>query len=312
MKKGLILAGIGLFFLLAGCNQETRRDIFTDNLELYGATSEHNHIDFIFAVEQLERKTPEDNDLADDEAQEMLDELASLITTRAIGEFLYDKEKDAMQGDMTIIALANEIPIEFIRWEDKFFLAGASYLELLELASQVTDEEINQTLLEERLANRYLEFDLAELAEMTGSAETASLFEPSTELANERVKLFADYSDTLDEDSFIQAGDAISRNYSLEELENFGTYVEENGSESLKEQMPVASQLAATGMRALTITVDPNIGKLEYKGTIDNERLNMVFSLNYEARQTSKTVEVPSGDKVIAEEEKMEILARVE
>lgn len=315
MKKRLGLLGIGALILLAGCGGESAREVFTENLTKYLDTADYNQIDFDLTIDEFTMKMGETGNSMEDVYADAFSAMFSGITgTRISGDMLYVEEEEAMQANLIIDAFGEEMPFEFISSGDTFYLSGDSYLEILNWTSTLSGETIDMTEAEEKLANRYIETDPAELDATTGTPGMADLFDNSDELAAERSKLFTDYTATLSEDDFEKDGNVVTHTYTAEELTDYITYIEENGSEELKNETKVG--MAAYGEPSfedlgeieLTISIDTDSDEMEYLATIENEFMAMAFTMNYTPSQSDETITIPSGDQIVSQTELMTLM----
>ena len=305
MKKlKLVMVAALALIIFAGCKKETQKE-FTSAL---AKQAEMNAGDYSIVIDKVSIKA-EDADAPTRTSMEMASKMIS--GTKISGDYLKDSKKNLLAMNMEFDALGQKIPIEFFsdQKNKSVYLSTEFLTEATEIAKEFGKEiPINDQDLKE-LQGKYVhitEEDMKKTAEGKTSKATIS--------GNIDSKLFSDYLDTLDSDSFEKTDDTIKRTFTKKDIQGFIKYAKENGNKdekkAAKDFEKNIDQLTKYE-QTTTLTTKKNTQKttLKLAAKSDGATVTADLTMNNQAKDSKKKIQLPKKADTVSMEKIEEILS---
>lgn len=300
-KAVMALAFVLVFF--AGCKKETQKE-FTQEL---GKQSEMNAGDYSIVIDKMTITGEEE----DAQTRASMDMAAKMISgTKISGDYLQDSEKELVGLNMNVDVLGQKIPINMFMDQKKksMYLDTGFMTEMMNIMKDFNADVSFEAKDFEKLNGKYIhmtEEDMKKQAD--GKTDTSAL------TAGFNGKLFREYLDTLESDSFEKKEDTIKRKFTKKDIQGYIKYAKENGN---KDEKKAAKELEESldeltkYEQTTTLNTKKNSQKTTMKIAAKNEgtTMSLDLTLNNQAKESKKKVELPKSADTISMKEFEKIL----
>lgn len=292
----MVLALALVFF--AGCKKETQKE-FTAEL---AKQSEMNAGDYSIVIDKMTITNAD----ADARTRASMDMGAKMISgTKISGDYLKDSEKKLIAMNMNIDVLGQKIPIKTFMDQKKksLYLSTDFMTETANIMKEFNADVSLEAKDLEKLKGKYVHMTEEDLKEMTsGETDTDSLGKSTDS------KLFSEYLDTLESDSFEKKDDTIKRTFTKKDIQGFIKYAKENGSKdekkSIKELEENIDELTKYE-QTTTLNTKKHTQKTTMKIAAKNDgaTYSLDLTMNNQAKESKKKVELPKSAETMSMEE---------
>ncbi|MHC5247374.1 hypothetical protein [Enterococcus sp. LJL90] len=303
MKKvlgGLLVTGM---FILGGCGSSARDD-FADTWDEVNDFSQYNAIDFSLTVDELTMDGGTTSSSDEYDFSGIFDSLMSSLQGMGIGgNVLIDQENEAVEYNFNLNFMDNEFPFEMIMAGDETYISGDAYVQILTLMSSLYETGVDFSGITDQISGKYVEANPDDFGDTFSTSDLTDLLEVDD---SAQTTYLAEYTRTLDESTFEQDGDKISHTYTLEEIEGYYDFVQENGTDEDIEELGEFDSADITDFE-LMVTLDTSNNSAEFSCTMTNDdadgTMTMGFTGSLAPTSSDETVTVPSGDQVVTEDQ---------
>ncbi|MDT2597962.1 hypothetical protein P7D52_12660 [Enterococcus dongliensis] len=304
MKKFrmVIVIALALVFF-SGCKKQTQKE-FTAELE---KQREMNAGNYAVVIDQLAIKSATDN--ASQRAS--MEMAAKMISgTKISGNYLKDSKKKLWTMTADLELLGQTIPLEFFMDQKKqsVYLDTVILTKLTEIAKEFDAQVPIKAKDLEALKGKYIHITKDDLEEQRKKQPTTALS------GNFDSKLFSEYLETLDADSFEKKGDTIKRTFTKKDIQGFVSYVKEHGDQ---DEQQTAKELAKNSdqLTKYKQTILMNLKKHTQKTTLaitaedEGTTVTLGLTLTNQAKNSKKTIQLPKKVDTVSIEKLSEIIA---
>lgn len=300
MKKvKMVMALILALVFFAGCKKETQKE-FTAEL---AKQNEMNAGEYSMVIDKVSIAGGE----ADAATRASMEMAAKMINgTKISGDYLKDSEKKAVAMNMNFDLFGQKIPLEFFMDQKKhsFYLSTQFLSEITEIA-EAFDAAVPYSEKDlESLKGKYIHFNEEDMKDLAGAQGDTSSFSKQTDS-----KLFSEYMDTLDSDSFEKKDNTIKRKFTKKDIKDFIKYAKENGNKEEKKAIKnIEENLDELTKYEQTTTL--NTEKHTQKTTLkiaakntDETSYSFEVTLNNKAKESKKKVQLPKEANTVTTDE---------
>ncbi|GCF92987.1 lipoprotein [Enterococcus florum] len=300
MKKGKIMGAVLLVMIgLSGCGAKPQ----TEFSEALASQSGQTAGTFSMAIDDL---TISGENTADASETAMYNMIANqLKALKMSGDYSVDKKKEALAMDMDIDMLGQKIPLEMIldQKNQKAYVSSNFYQALMNFAGSLSGENIGGAM-NDQLKDKYILMDEEELEETLPSKGSGSI--GTTGFSDK--KLFKEYVETLEGDSFAKKEDTLTHTFTKKELLGYCNYIKENGSKKQKEAVAeMKKTLEDAEKMSVKVAINPKkkTQKMKISTTTENDgkKINLQLTFDTQSKDKGKAVKIPEKNDTITLDE---------
>lgn len=303
--KVIVVMGLALVFF-AGCKKETQKEFSAE----LAKQSEMDAGNFSILVDKMSIES-EDAD-TDASTRASMDMAAKMISgTKISGDYLKDKEGKRMEMNMNFDLLGQKIPLNFFMDQKKksVYMSTEFLTEINEIAKAFSTEVPIEAKDVEQLKGKYIHITEEDMKKQAGNKTDVDSFS-----GDMNSKLFREYLDTLESDSFEKKEDTIKRTFTKKNIQGFIKYAEENGNKDEKkaaEDLEKNIDQLTDYEQTTTLNTKKNTQKTKMKLAAKNNgtKVSVELSLDSEAKNSDKKVQLPKEADTVSLEKLEEILA---
>ncbi|MBO0457029.1 hypothetical protein JZO77_09815 [Enterococcus hulanensis] len=304
MKKVRVVIVIALALVLfAGCKKQTQKD-FTAEL---AKQNEMNAGKYSLVIDKMTYS----NDDADARTRASMDMASKMVSgTKISGDYLKDTKKKLVAMDMTVAVLGQQIPVELVsNQKDHSIYVNANLATEINEILKVFSSDISIEAKDlEQLKGKYIHATEADLKKIISS-------KTDTAVTGNKVnsKLFSEYIDTLEPDSFEKKEDTIKRTFTKKDIQGFIKYAKENGNKDEKKSVK-ALEKNFDQLTKYEQTITLNTKKHTQKTTMtvaakkDDTTVSVDLTMDNEAKESDKKVQLPKKANTVSMEKLEEIV----
>lgn len=296
LKVVMVLALALVFF--AGCKKETQKE-FTEEL---AKQSEMNAGEYSILIDKMTITGEEE----DAQTRASMDMAAKMISgTKISGDYLQDSEKELVDLNMNVDVLGQKIPINMFMDQKKqsMYLDTGFMTEMMNIVKEFNADVSFEAKDFEKLNGKYIHITEEDMKKQADSKTDTSAL-----TAGFNGKLFREYLDTLESDSFEKKEDTIKRTFTKKDIKGYIKYAKENGS---KEEKKAVKELEKNldDLTKYEQTTTLNTKKHTQKTTMkiaaenDGATVSLELTMNNQAKESDKKVELPKSADTISMEE---------
>lgn len=300
MKKYRVIIGLAFALVLfAGCKKPTQ-DEFSEAL---AEQSKMNAGNYSLVIDNVEIKG---GDEADAPARASMEMAAKMINgTKISGEYLKDDEKELLEMSMNVELLGQKVPVKFFMDQKKksLYMSTEMLSEISQIAKEFGSEApINESDLQ-KLKGKYIHIEEKDLEDKGANKANTDVVSGGF-----NSKLFREYAETLDSDSFEKKDDTITRTFTKKDIQGFIKYAKENGnSDEKKTAKDLEKKLDDLTKYEQTVTIDTkkNTQKTTLKLAAKNNGTTVSADVKIEnqAKNSDKSVTLPKKADTVSTEE---------
>ena len=286
--------------VFAGCKKPTQ-DEFTAEL---ANQSQMNAGEYSLVIDNVSIKG--EGDETDAPARASMEMAAKMINgTKISGDYLKDDEKKLLQMSMNVELLGQKIPVKFFMDQKKksLYMSTEMLSEISQIAKEFGSEApINESDLQ-KLKGKYIHIEEKDLKDQGASKANADVISGGF-----NSKLFRDYAETLDSDSFEKKDDTITRTFTKKDIQDFIKYAKENGNDDEKKTATdLEKQIKDLTTYEQKVTVDTKKHTqkttLKLAGKNKGTTVSADVKIDNQAKNSDEKVELPKKADTVSTEE---------
>lgn len=293
--------------LFTGCKKQVQKE-FSGEL---AKQSEMNAGEYSLEIDHLSIEAEN----ADASTKAQMDMIAKMITgTKISGSYQLDSKEELLSMDMNVEALGQEIPLEFLmnQREGSFYVNTNFMAKAMELAKEFTAEIPIEESNIEALEGKYIQITDEDVKENVADQVT-------TDRMNDNLnsKLFSDYINTLDSDSFERKGDTITRTFTKEDMKGFVNYVNVHGDKAEKKEAKELKKnlnLLTEFKQKMVVDTNKHTQKATINFSVKNEGVTASATVKADnrAKESKKKLQLPKKNQVVTMKELEETMSSVQ
>lgn len=295
------------FLLFTGCKKQVQKE-FSGEL---AKQSEMNAGEYSIEIDHL--SIDAENAAAPTKAQMAM--IAKMVTgTKISGGYRLDSKEELLFMDMNVKVLGQEIPLEFLmnQKDDSFYVSTNFMTKAMELAKEFNAEIPVEESTFEALEGKYIHITDEDVQEnITDQVTTDRMNDPL------HSKLFSDYINTLDSDSFERKGDTITRTFTKKDMKGFVNYVNIHGDKAEKKEANELKKnlhLLTEFKQKMVIDTNRHTQKTTINFSVKNEGVTSSATVRAEnkAKESKKKLHLPKKNQIVSMKELEETMSSVQ